>query len=224
MTWQQFKNRFNVPCIQFEYNALLRSLPTHFKCEQVNCLYEQPGMPARIQYLMNNTTYTKYFARALVRESQDDVIRLENKWTSDIGSFEHLSVLFVHKSIGATRYTSFQFKLVMRILTTNTFLSIIHLKDSNKCTFCDHAPETIKHLFLACQFVRIYWEDISLFLSENGLRPPNDTIKMFGDGNNDVMTHVVTVAKYVIYNARFRESRPSFIQRMAEKGLSFRKK
>ena len=35
-------------------------------------------------------------------------------------------------------------------------------------------------------------------------------VKIFGDKESEMITHIVTVAKFVIYDARRRKSRPTF--------------
>ena len=218
MTWQTFKHKYNVPCIQFEYNALIRSLPEALKRERVNINYLQPGIPGRVQFLMKNNTFTRFFVKEAFRNEQrlgNDICRIENKWIRDMNVFEPLSVFDVHISVQASRYVSFQFRLIMRIITTNRFLQLVNLKESNKCTFCENSPETITHLFLTCNSVQPYWAEIGHFISRYGLRQLNDEIKIFGDKNSKLITHMMTLAKYVIYDSRRRSVRPSFNNFMA---------
>ena len=213
MSWEKFKEKYDVPCIRFEYENLLQSLPSYLKNVQPCLWYQQPALPARLQYLLNNTTFTRLFTRGRIenrRGFQSDINRIESKWIRDIGTFESLSVLNVKKSVSASRYTSFQFKLVMRILTTNTFLSLIKVQENDLCIFCQEDRETLSHLFLTCGCVGKFWDEIDQFLSRQGIGPPNRNTKIFGDKDNALVTHVVTVAKYTIYDARRRNIRPCF--------------
>lgn len=114
----------------------------------------------------------------------------------------------VKSSIAASRYTSFQFKLVMRILTTNVFLNIIRVRENNLCTFCGAVPETLKHLFLTCPVVERFWNRICDYLSEHSIGQMSNKVKMFGDPESQIITHCVTVAKYIIYDARRRSTSP----------------
>ena len=214
MSWQQFKNKFNIYCVPLEYQGLLHSLPFSLKKEQPSGWYQQPAIPARIQCLLKSKTFTTYFAKSLVENNaraQEDMIRIENKWISDIGNFEKLSVQNIRKAASASRYISFQFKLTMRILTTNVFLSIIRVQDDDKCSFCRTEPETLKHLFLTCSLVDSFWCEVSQYISRNGLGQINDKTKIFGHAEITIVTHCVTVAKYVIYEARRKKEVPNFI-------------
>ena len=42
---------------------------------------------------------------------------------------------------------AFQYRLINRIIATNTFLYKIHYVKANTCTFCSTEPETLSHLF-----------------------------------------------------------------------------
>ena len=213
ISWQRFKEKYNIYCMKFEYENLLRSLPNVVKNAQVTQLYQQPPLPARLQYLLSNTTFSRFFVKTSMNNkerSQTDIIRIKNKWIRDIESFEPLSVLNVKKSVSASRYTSFQFKLVMRILTTNTFLKIIRVQENDMCTFCQESRETLMHLFLTCSYVDKLWTEIERYLIKFGMGRLNKSKKIFGDGKNELITHIVTITKYVIYDARRRNIRPCF--------------
>lgn len=119
-------------------------------------------------------------------------------------------MLLVKRSVIATKYVSFQYKLVMRILTTNTFLFLINKRDDNKCTFCSDAPETLSHLFLVCRYVELFWRNVTSFLVKHCIDPLTENEKIFGKINSPKVTHIVTLAKYYIYDCRRNEARPSF--------------
>ena len=213
MSWQRFRERYNICCIRFEYESLLQSLPSSLRSVEQDHWYVRPPLPARIQFLLSNDSFATFFARGSLKsisQPQSDITRIENKWIRDIDQFEPKSVWNVKRSISASRYTSFQFKLVMRILTTNTFLSLIRVQENDLCCFCQENPETLLHLFLTCSYVEKVWEDIDRYLIRNGMEPLEQHTKIFGDISSPLLTHIVTIAKYIIYYARRRNTRPCF--------------
>ena len=215
LTWPRFKERYNLSCNYLEYNGLLHSLPKELQKDKPNGWYQHhPSISARLQFLLSNVTFTKILVRSLMKNSRssNDIDRINRKWIRDIGDFEPLSVLIVKNSSSATRYISFQFKLVMRILTTNSFLFLIKRRENERCSFCDCSPETLLHLFVTCPFVERFWNDVGRSLSMLGLGELPNKTKIFGDRENCLITHVVTVAKCVIYEARFKEVKPSLYQ------------
>ena len=214
LTWEGFKNRYNIPCNYLEYYGLIRSLPRALQQDQPNTwIHHQPSISARLSFLLRTASFTRILTTMMTNNYagvQRDMDRIERKWMRDIGHFEPQSVQEVKNSISATRYTSFQYKLVMRILTTNNFLHLINYMENDRCTFCDRFPETLLHLFFSCQFVQRYWNDLLRYASANGLGHICDKDKFFGDTESNLKTHYVTLAKYVIYENRRRGTRPSF--------------
>ena len=53
-----------------------------------------------------------------------------------------------------TKSREFQYKILNRYLTTNSFLYKIRLTASPLCTFCGLESESLEHLFTACSFTR----------------------------------------------------------------------
>ena len=58
------------------------------------------------------------------------------------------------KSSLSTKLRYFQFKILHNTLGVNKLLKKIGLSDSDLCTFCSVATETISHLFWECPFTR----------------------------------------------------------------------
>ena len=212
MPWSRFKEKYNINCIQFEYESLILSLPRFTRSDPVERTYQQPVLPARLQYLLSNTTFASYFSRISAnhrRGNSNDMDRIKSKWNRDIEAFEPLSVFNIKKSVFTSRYVSFQYKLVMRILTTNTFLKIIGVQENDFCSFCRNEPETLKHLFLTCSYVEKLWNDIADLLRVSRVGQLSSGVKIFGEKNSALINHIITITKYVIYDARRRNARPS---------------
>ena len=58
----------------------------------------------------------------------------------------------------------FQFKLLHRILPTNSYLYKCNLKETELCNFCQETKETILHLFLECTVSKKLWLQIKTTL------------------------------------------------------------
>ena len=216
LTWENFKNIYNISCNYLDYHSLVNSLPRFLQRNQPSgWIHQRPSIPARLSFLLNSGSFTRILAKQALSNNasaQRDMIRITEKWVRDIGHFQPQSVLIVKNSICATRYTSFQFKLIMRIVTTNTFLRLVGLAESDRCTFCNAEPETLMHLFLSCHVIRCYWNAILEYTSANAIGQICDKTKIFGDDRNTLITHLVTLAKYIIYENRYKGTRPSFSQ------------
>ena len=68
-----------------------------------------------------------------------------------------------------TVLTSFQYKILHRIQTTNTYLFTCKLKNSNLCDFCSSSIETIEHKFWECPITQHLWSQLVNFLNNTGI-------------------------------------------------------
>ena len=57
-----------------------------------------------------------------------------------------------------------QYRILHRILATNSFLFKINIIDSELCTFCGLERETLEHIFFECDLTRKFLSDISSWL------------------------------------------------------------
>ena len=93
------------PAYNLSITAYCEACQAPLKNVQESEWYRHPPLPARLQYLLNNTTFTRLFVRTLNNNRQglqNDINRIESKWIRDIEAFEPLSVLNVNNSISAT--------------------------------------------------------------------------------------------------------------------------
>ena len=59
-----------------------------------------------------------------------------------------------------TKLRWFQYKILNRFLTTNSFMCKIVQRIDNICTFCKKEAETIEHLFVECKEVTSIWSKL----------------------------------------------------------------
>ena len=55
----------------------------------------------------------------------------------------------------------FQYKILNRILFTNSKFFKLKLVESTLCSFCDKNKETLEHLFVFCEHSKAFWKEIS---------------------------------------------------------------
>ena len=97
----------------------------------------------------------------------------------------------------------FQYRIIHRILSTNTYLYKIGIANNSNCTFCTEENETLLHIFGQCRFVQSLWDNILTWI--------NDTLdinveltlseKILGKTgrSNIVINLIITLIKYYIY-------------------------
>ena len=64
----------------------------------------------------------------------------------------------------STKLITFNFKYLLRRISTNNFLTKIGLVDSEKCTFCEKETEKLAHLFWTCPKTPVFWTNFKVWL------------------------------------------------------------
>ena len=114
-----------------------------------------------------------------------------------------------------TRLLTFHFNFLHRRLATNTFLSKIGIKDTDKCSFCGDEPESIVHLFWSCQKTSSFWNSVTNWLLCGivdqtfrlncavalGLRPSFAGVKR-------LINFCLLIARYFIWKCKYNQKLP----------------
>ena len=101
-------------------------------------------------------------------------LNIQNKWEKEVHtgvviedwSFIYCIPFSVTKD---TKLQDFQYKVIHRILITNSFLYKCGLKETELCTFCTETKENLVHIFWECNYVRNFWLAIGNFLKICGV-------------------------------------------------------
>lgn len=114
-----------------------------------------------------------------------------------------------------TSLRAFQYKFLMRILPTNSFLEKCNLASSSLCDFCNMHTETIKHLFWDCQHVQAFWAPFNNLIQSyfTDFRITYLSI-CFGVqeniNNNLLINFCILLAKQFIFKSKYKNITPSF--------------
>ena len=108
----------------------------------------------------------------------------------------------------------FQFRLMNRILCTNTLLVKIGKSVNPNCSFCNEVQESIVHLFWDCKHIMNYWKDFQNWINGN-LNTNislNKNVVLFGNYQfkDYVFNNILLVLKFNIYKSRVKKEKPSF--------------
>ena len=100
-------------------------------------------------------------------------------------------------------YRTFKYKLIHRILITNSFFHKCELKETELCTFCTKTKESIVHIFWECNYVRNFWLAIGNFLKICGVGLPfNAKDIIFGltehNSTQGTLNNLLIILKYYI--------------------------
>ena len=102
---------------------------------------------------------------AIISLPIENVSKCEKLLNCEITNWSKYFII-LKKSCKYSYLQNFQFKLLHRIIPTNSFLHKIKLKNTNLCTFCKIHDETIEHLFFDCPVTQIFLKSLSKQLKQ----------------------------------------------------------
>lgn len=117
----------------------------------------------------------------------------------------------------ATKFRDFQYRLLTCIIPTNRKLYLWKLKDSQKCTFCDHEEENEIHLFVECGAIQNVWDALKDFIRTNDTTgfqtvlnwsASNIIFSTVHPSPANVINFLVTITKQYIYKVRCINGKP----------------
>ena len=116
----------------------------------------------------------------------------------------------------ATRNTylqTFHYRIINRIISTNTFLYRIGKAESAVCTFCNERDETLCHILWECRIVKDFIKDIVAYFRKEYNFIVNISVQSWifprlAD-ESEINILIFTLAKQVIFRARHNTQFPS---------------
>lgn len=209
---QRFNQRLNV----MHYNALLQSIPRHWK--QLLHIYI-PLEPTLIDFIHKKPKMASFLYHK-ARNKFIDHDGCREAWRFDLGIPVTIDewnqvITNVHKISTQTELTLLQYRIIHRILTTN---NLRHKWDSRvgpQCQFCDNSIETVIHLMCECVHVAPIWKFVQKWLRkllrDVDLELDNRTI-LFNDITGPDKTFantVLLVIKRYIYSSKCQNVKPT---------------
>jgi hypothetical protein len=143
--WVQFNCRIN--CLNyFGLVSMIKSKHNNFETKTVN------SSPLISRILNSKGLSKEIYQQFMPSELDFDTIKGLSKWRSDLETDIYFENVFGNISNITYDYKpqNLQYKLLHRILPTNTFLVKIGIKDSDLCSFCKIATDSIMHYIWQC--------------------------------------------------------------------------
>ena len=119
----------------------------------------------------------------------------------------------------------FQYKILHRIVATNSKLFLYKIFDSPLCSYCTSDSETILHLFCECDLTTGVWQEIINWLNPQGFRFEyfRDSQIILGDPRIDaVVNRILLTTKIAIFINREQSKPPTLNQVLAMLKSQFR--
>ena len=126
-----------------------------YKCR---CLGDKPSIHGGLKYLkycikQKRQPYISYpLDKKNIYVKSGCHLKLSSKWRSELETDIYFENGFsnISKITYDYKLQNFQYKLLHRILPTNTFVVKIGIKDSDLCSFCKIATDSILHYIWQC--------------------------------------------------------------------------
>ena len=138
---------------------------------------------------------------------------IERKWRRDIGCMHQGTTRDIRLSTRNTYLHAFHYRIINRIVSTNTFLYRIGKERSPLCTFCKGNEETLYHILWDCSIVQEFICEVAACLknkfnftinfdSESWFFP-----RLVEEGRIQIL--IKTIAKLTIFKSKYKEKQPN---------------
>ena len=211
----EFQSEFNLQTNYLHYFSLQSVVKS--KMDTVTAEEDEVG-DSLIEVILNSNNLSKEMYSKLRRDVDEKVIiKGIDKWKNEAwneltveNSFPEISIItndFILKN--------FQFKLLHRILPTNKYLTMIGIKNCDKCNFCNLTTDSIFHYLWQCPIVEEFWQALKHWIEEKFECQVIFTVKsnIFSVNENDspfpLYDFIIIFARYYIHCCKWSDKKPS---------------
>ena len=223
MTYDEFKNRFNVNCNFLKYFSVIHAVSTSFGNQLIESKHNRVSQ--LLIQLKHASKASSFTYQLMCQKNVDTCIpTAQYRWTEVYETETGISSELIdwskiysmpYKCTIETKCHYFQFRFIHRILPTNEFLFKIGILENSKCSFCNEEIETMKHLMWKCKHVASFWREVTHWLRDLNIILNITYMKIcLGIYDTDYSTFVnmlLILAKKYIYRCRVQETKVYFL-------------
>ena len=157
-----FQNQYNIAINFVDFYSLTHSVPRewilNWQTKLVSC--QQVG----VEQLLGMDKVCRNTYQKLIK-NKINCRNHRQKWEHAIGmnlTDQQWGIIY-GKNFEATvesRMRAFQYKILMRTLTTKRYLKLCQITENDICFFCNQESETIEHLLWHCPIVNHFWRAV----------------------------------------------------------------
>ena len=210
--FEALKAKYNLRGTILDFRAFIRRLPELWKNlindNRITCMLTKFDVRCNVylQVLLRDKKGCRRLYDVMVPTK---LMQSSTKWEQEIGQIgeEEMKIYnSVIPTLKEIKLRDFQYKITNKILVTKSFLYRINKVDDNLCEYCRQNPETIHHLFVHCNTVKIFWRELEAWLINNfNLRISlNDKNILFSyEQKHKLINYILLLAKYYVYSNKF---------------------
>jgi hypothetical protein len=95
----------------------------------------------------------------------------QNSWVRDLGIQDVLPYFGLVVKLKLPPYhSSFQWKLLHRLIPTGRYLFLRKLRSTQNCLICNESPDNLEHFFFYCLSCRELWAELEDRLNDHGIQ------------------------------------------------------
>ena len=163
-TWNEIQTEFGNCLTWLEYCGLCAAIPRSWKLR--NDQYtENESLYEKIQKQQKKVRYIY----SLLTETRNSIMYAKDKMSKifQVNTEETKSaILGINKTTNITKYRDFQYRHMMGTTYANNKLFYWNKVSSQRCEYCDHQYQDIKHLFYECTKVKQLWFNLEKVVQE----------------------------------------------------------
>ena len=214
-SFEKFIETYSIDTIFLTFNGILHMIPKEWK-ENIHMAEKIPYVTCSLfEQAKRNKKCCQFFYQQYLSLIAEIPEKQHLKWQEllefDVENWDYIHKL-PFKCTRNNKLSIFQYKILHRILATNSFLYKCHLKETHMCTFCTETKETILHLFWECNIVRNLWlEIVEEFKDRCNLEIPVSSLSVIlGSEDFDLSVNFyIVLIKYYIYSCKLSGTIPT---------------
>ena len=202
LPFNSFCNKFNVKCNFLQYYSILSSIPQNWKKLLQEGSKDPVTPPTSICSLSCQTIYS-----TLLNLEDLPPPTFEKKLLASGVEKTDLTKIYLlpFKATREIKLTMFQYKIIHRILPTNSLLHKMKKVSPPSCPFCPSECQTLWHLFINCMHASSFWNRFQEWysISSNTKLLLSELEVMFGIIRCHTyclaLNHLIILGKYFLY-------------------------
>ena len=175
----------------------------------------QPIIPYKIAILSNkvNTSRLMYYKLVSAMNKHHTNTSVYKKWCRDVGCMNEGTLKDIRLSSRNTYLQTFHYRMVKRIISTNTFLFRLGKSDTPLCTFCGLVDETLYHILWGCEVAQTFLNEVITYMKDTYDVTIQFTVQSWffpritEEGQLNIL--IITLTKLVIFKSKYQKGLPS---------------
>ena len=169
LTHGEIERKYGITLNFIDYSSIkIKMAPLIRLITNVNANAVLPAIPPRTFLVLHEPKIGQLVNRVLInklgQKNWDINRKIQNKWIHETQKYRRGTLTEIRQITQSTSMQALHYRIVNRIIPTNTFMFKANLSDTNLCTFCRLVPETPGHLFVKCEKVQELFMNIVTLL------------------------------------------------------------